>query len=498
MPSQRPDLGLEEIPDRIDRRRVVGMPGEVAEETLGLVAGAERNPAERSGQIEQCDHPHPGHDVAEPAGRGRIELSDQTIHTLADIDGTRRQAEGIDHQLRIAQAGRARGPVRHPNRRHVGRPERTSSQIRHHRAVDPAGKAENHPFETATAGDLIFEELHQPALGQLRVDLERVLPGRRRNSTCAPGKNRSVPSGRVAACNDLPPGRERIEQMGQMRFQIRQHRLFRPDTRHLIEVYRDDGQAVLEDRSAGHDAAARIHHERASGKRLAPFEAHQVRNHDEQPVLRSDRLRHPFPSHRAGRTPVSVFAGLYPTRRAGREHHHELGAIQGCHGRDDRMPGVLAHNHRHSAPGQVERLHRSPRLNEAFFIEHAVGRQENLAMDMADPCAASSETGRQRGVVEAGVPEFVESDDDIERRRTACRVRFGQVGIELLGRHREFPNAPFDEVPRQRRFGQNEEIDRFGIPSQVSKELTRLLEVGPIGSFAGSELGDGEPKHAER
>ena len=39
---QRPDLGLEQVAERVDRGRVVGVPGEVAEQSFGLVAGAER------------------------------------------------------------------------------------------------------------------------------------------------------------------------------------------------------------------------------------------------------------------------------------------------------------------------------------------------------------------------------------------------------------------------------------------------------------------------
>ena len=68
--GQGPDLGLEEIADGIDRRRIVGVPGEVAEEPLGLVAGAERQRAMRRGEIEQRDHAGARHDVAR-AGRAR-------------------------------------------------------------------------------------------------------------------------------------------------------------------------------------------------------------------------------------------------------------------------------------------------------------------------------------------------------------------------------------------------------------------------------------------
>src|SRR5205823_4152549 len=43
MPCECPHLGLEEIAQWIDRRRVVGVPGEVTEETLRLVSRAQGN-----------------------------------------------------------------------------------------------------------------------------------------------------------------------------------------------------------------------------------------------------------------------------------------------------------------------------------------------------------------------------------------------------------------------------------------------------------------------
>src|SRR5258708_563190 len=67
---KRPDLGLEEIPNRIDRRRVVGMPGEIAEQTLGLVPRTDRQSAMFRGKIEEGDHPRSRHCVAQSAAIG--------------------------------------------------------------------------------------------------------------------------------------------------------------------------------------------------------------------------------------------------------------------------------------------------------------------------------------------------------------------------------------------------------------------------------------------
>src|SRR5436190_7039952 len=59
-----PDLRLEQIAERVDGWRVVGVPGEIAEQPLGLVPRSERNAAVLRGEIEQRDHAHSRHDVS--------------------------------------------------------------------------------------------------------------------------------------------------------------------------------------------------------------------------------------------------------------------------------------------------------------------------------------------------------------------------------------------------------------------------------------------------
>src|SRR5580765_5076155 len=41
VPGKRPDLSLEEVADGIYRRRIVGVPGEISQQALGLVSGAQ-------------------------------------------------------------------------------------------------------------------------------------------------------------------------------------------------------------------------------------------------------------------------------------------------------------------------------------------------------------------------------------------------------------------------------------------------------------------------
>ena len=72
---QRPDLRLEQIAERIDRRRVVGVPGEISQQPFGLVSGADRQRVELRRLIEQHEHARARHHVAAPARVGvRFEL----------------------------------------------------------------------------------------------------------------------------------------------------------------------------------------------------------------------------------------------------------------------------------------------------------------------------------------------------------------------------------------------------------------------------------------
>ncbi len=88
-------------------------------------------------------------------------------------------------------------------------------------------------------------------------------------------------------------------------------------------------------------------------------------------------------------------------RRAGAGHQDELSAVQRREHRRERVPGVLADEDRRPTPAGVERLHAPPRLDEALLVEHAVGRQEDLAMHVPDPGLGAAQRGVEPGVVES-------------------------------------------------------------------------------------------------
>ncbi len=62
---QLPDLGLVQIAERVDRRGQVAVQRAVAEQQLGLVAGAQHERVVLGRAIEQQDHAGPCHHVAQ-------------------------------------------------------------------------------------------------------------------------------------------------------------------------------------------------------------------------------------------------------------------------------------------------------------------------------------------------------------------------------------------------------------------------------------------------
>ena len=87
---QRPDLRLEEIADRIDRRRVVGVPGKIPKQPFGLVSGADRQRIELRRLIEEHEHARARHHVAAPARIGIRLVLQVAVDRVADVDRSAR------------------------------------------------------------------------------------------------------------------------------------------------------------------------------------------------------------------------------------------------------------------------------------------------------------------------------------------------------------------------------------------------------------------------
>src|SRR6185437_2109753 len=92
-------------------RRVVRVPGEIAEQSLGLVAGAERNAMVARREIEERKHADTRHHVAATRAVGVGLVGQEAVNRGGDIDGPRFDAERVNHELRVRETLRARSPV---------------------------------------------------------------------------------------------------------------------------------------------------------------------------------------------------------------------------------------------------------------------------------------------------------------------------------------------------------------------------------------------------
>ena len=148
---QRPDLRLVQIADRVHRRRVVGVPGEVAHQPFRLVAGSDRQRVAPRRLVEQHEHAHARHHVAFAARVGVGRVAQVAVDRVGDLDRLAVDAERVDHALRVGERARARRAVRHADRVHVLRAQRARAQVRDQRAVDPARQAEDRACRSRAA-----------------------------------------------------------------------------------------------------------------------------------------------------------------------------------------------------------------------------------------------------------------------------------------------------------------------------------------------------------
>src|SRR5690349_11035070 len=106
------------------------MPGEVPEEALGLVTGAQGKCPQRSREIEQGNHAGSRHDVPQPRGVDTVaDGPGESINRLGDIYGATGDAERVDDQLSMLQALGVRGSIGHTYAEHVSSTQRLGREI---------------------------------------------------------------------------------------------------------------------------------------------------------------------------------------------------------------------------------------------------------------------------------------------------------------------------------------------------------------------------------
>ncbi len=404
-------------------------------------------------------------------------------------------------ELRVAQALRARGPVRHPNTEHVAGAQRLRGQKCHERAVHAAREADDDLFEPAPPTDLVANELDEPAAGESGIDRERISGDVRDRPHCRridrrPRCRGALPGSSVAIATIRPPRRmEGAEEMGKPHFQIGQQGQINPGPGDLLEIERGRDDRLLENRAAGDDVAPGVRNDRAAWKGLAPLEAHELREGDEDAVLPGDVLDDPSPPGQAGRPAGGVVGGHDTARRTRAGNDDELSAAERRQHRRERVPRILADQNRGTSPARVERLHAPSRFHEAFLIEDAVGRKEHLAVHVTDAGVRSAERGVQAGVVEPVPMDLVESEGNVEWRRLGVGMLAGQVVEQPFGRESEIANTALQEVACKSGFGRDEELGRLRPCRDFAKDRAELAQVLVVGALTGPHLGDSEAKH---
>jgi len=80
------------------------------------------------------------------------------------------------------------------------------------------------------------------------------------------------------------------------------------------------------------------------------------------------------------------------------------------------VPGVLADQHRGATPTRVERADLEAPIDESFFVEHSIGRKEELAVHVPDHrlVSPSTQSHIERAIIESVVPHLVKPDAHIE------------------------------------------------------------------------------------
>src|SRR5687768_2731565 len=476
------------------------MPGEVTEEALRLVAGAQWQCAKRGGQIEERDHAHPRHDIAEASERHWVaDRGGDAVDAGADVDGPHLDAERLRDQLGVREALGRRRAVRHPDPDDIVRPQRLGGEIRNERAVHAARKADHTPGEAAPADELVTKEFDQPAAGERGFDGKR--GDGRYGRTGGTGGTGGTGSGSRSAVRrepalpvppaSPPPG---LQQVREPALEVGEQRHVGAGARNLVEMENRRNDRILKDGGSGNEVAAGAGNDGSARERFPTLEAYELCDGDEYAVLPGDILRDALPpGETRGSIGILIRVDSPGGTRAGDDE--QLRAVERGEHRHHRVPSIFTDENRRPAPPRVERLDRATALDEALFVEYPVRRQENLPMHVTDPGVGAAERGVERRIVEPVLEQLVEAETDFEGRGGRFAMLRAQILEELTGRHCRLAHAALEKVPGKGRLGGHHEVRGMLPAPDSAKRLAKLREILAIGALAGPQLRDGQVKH---
>ena len=282
----------------------------------------------------------------------------------------------------------------------------------------------------------------------------------------------------------------RIEpQVGQRALQIPEQRERRARHVDLRVVEHDAQDTFAERRRLDHQFAARRDRARRARHALPALKTRQARIQHVDAVFACDVGQHGLPMH-----DVLEFApGAEAAPRRGARHDDHARALERRHGRSDGVPRIFADQDRGRPKSTREDAEFPPARVKALLIEHAVRRQEQLAVHVRDLRLRTAEPDVERAIVERAAVVFEESADDVDRPAVARPPNAVQIGGERRRRKRELVHRAFEEVSRQRRLGEHDQIGRR--LAQLREDRAERGEVARVVTLARFELDQRDLRH---
>lgn len=145
--------------------------------------------------------------------------------------------------------------------------------------------------------------------------------------------------------------------------------------------------------AARHNSTARRDDDGFAGECDATFNTDPIANHDVNAIELRVCARNSFPAVARGKE-AAFFATLPRTAPRRCSHDNEyVRTLQGVQVRQHRVPEILAHQNAESPAGDREGLDASATSEIAAFVEHAIGRQIDFAMNETDPAVRNQCSG---------------------------------------------------------------------------------------------------------
>ena len=230
------------------------------------------------------------------------------------------------------------------------------------------------------------------------------------------------------------------------------------------------------------------------GNDFPPSLATRFVNETKNAVFLRNVAHEALPSRDARRTGHRVLARPHAARgRRARDEDHR-GAVECEQGAGERVPGVLAHEHRESSPRCIERADVVAALHEALLVEQPVGGEKVLPVDVANERLVAAQAHPHRAVVQYAVPQLVESDRDLDGPRAGLRGEICalEIGGECAGGAGLFADAALEEVAGERGLGQVEHVRRRIERLHLGKNLAQTSQIGRVLALAWGELQRGQ------